>query len=100
MTTDEKVRNRILSLCRERIITLNKLATISNITQSTLNDFINGKTTTTTISTINKICSGLNISLYEFFNDEMFRVSWKEAAEKLLNNIFQQPHQYAILSML
>ena len=43
MRIGEAVRKRILELCDERGITLNKLATICGITQSTLNNIINGR---------------------------------------------------------
>ena len=67
------VRRRIQELCQERGITINKLASITGITQSTLNDFINGRTNTITIRTINRICKGLGISIYEFFNSDEFK---------------------------
>ena len=40
MNVGNAVRERILELCRERGITVNKLATMSGITQSTLNNII------------------------------------------------------------
>lgn len=68
----EAVRKRILELCDERGITLNKLATICGITQSTLNNIINGRNNSVTIATIKKICDGLNISVIEFFSSDAF----------------------------
>ena len=53
-------------------ITLNKLAIISGITQSTLNNIISGRNKSTTVSTIKKICDGLEISVLEFFSAEIF----------------------------
>lgn len=72
MPTSETVVNRIKYYCQQRGITLNKLAKISGVTQSTLNDIISGKTTTPTIETLDKVCKGLGISLKEFFNDDTF----------------------------
>lgn len=72
MRIGEAVRKRILELCDERGITLNKLATICGITQSTLNNIINGRNNSVTIATINKICDGLNISVIEFFSSDAF----------------------------
>ena len=40
MTSGEAVRLRIEELCRENEITVNKLSTMSGITQSTLNNII------------------------------------------------------------
>lgn len=72
MTIGIAVKNRILDLCRERDITVNKLATMSGVTQSTLNNIISGRNNSTTVSTIKKICDGLDISIVEFFDNEAF----------------------------
>lgn len=72
MRIGEAIRKRILELCDERGITLNKLATICGITQSTLNNIINGRNNSVTIATIKKICDGLNISVIEFFSSDAF----------------------------
>ena len=66
------VQKRILELCTEKSITVNKLATMSGITQSTLNNIISGRNNSTTISTIKKICDGLDISIQDFFNSDIF----------------------------
>ena len=73
MVVGEAVKLRILDLCREKNITVNKLATISGITQSTLNNIISGRNNSTTISTIKKICDGLEISIEDFFCCDLFR---------------------------
>lgn len=72
MTIGMAVQKRILELCHERSITVNKLATICGITQSTLNNITCGRNKSVTVSTIKKICDGLNITIQDFFNSEMF----------------------------
>ena len=72
MRVNEAVKLRILELCRKNDITLNKLSTICGITQSTLNNIISGRNATTTISTIQKICDGLEITIIEFFSSPLF----------------------------
>lgn len=72
MTSGEAVRLRIEELCRENEITVNKLATMSGITQSTLNNIISGRNRSTTIGTIQKICDGLGITIQEFFESNLF----------------------------
>ena len=72
MTIDMAVRQRILDLCAERQITINKLGTISGVTQSTINNFISGRNQSTTISTIKKLCDGLEISVIDFFAVKTF----------------------------
>ena len=72
MTLREAISERIFSLCHERGITVNKLSTISGMTQSTINNIINTGSNNPTVSTIKKICDGLDISLAEFFDNELF----------------------------
>ena len=72
MTIGEAVRLRILGLCAERGITVNKLSTICGITQSTLNNITGGRNNSATVSTIQKICDGLEINIKEFFDSDLF----------------------------
>ena len=72
MNIGEAVKERILELCCERNITINKLATLSGVTQSTLNNIISGRNRSATISTIKKLCDGLDISMVEFFSSDIF----------------------------
>jgi len=69
----EAVKERILELCQERNISVNKLSNLSGVTQSTVNNIISGRNNSTTISTIKKLCDGLEISVEDFFNSELFR---------------------------
>ncbi len=55
MTVGMAVRERILQLCRERGITVNKLAVLSGVTQSTLNNIVGGRNHSTTVSTLQKV---------------------------------------------
>ncbi|MBR1762947.1 MAG: helix-turn-helix transcriptional regulator [Eubacterium sp.] len=66
------VQKRILELCAEKSITVNKLATMSGITQSTLNNIMSGRNNSTTISTIKKICDGIDINIRDFFDSQIF----------------------------
>lgn len=68
----EATKLRILELCDENKITVNKLATISGITQSTLSNIVGGRNNSTTVSTIKKICDGLNVSIRCFFESSLF----------------------------
>ncbi len=73
MVIGQAVKHRIIELCEQRKISLNKLSTICGITQSTLNNIVSGRNNSTTISTIKKICDGLEISVIEFFACELFQ---------------------------
>lgn len=72
MNVGQAVRERIAELCEEKHITINKLANISGITQSTLNNIKSGRNNSTTISTIQKICDGLEITVTDFFDSPLF----------------------------
>lgn len=72
MNISEAVSERILELCRENGMTVNKLSTISGVTQSTVNDIVNRRSKNIGIVTIKKLCDGLNISITDFFNTSTF----------------------------
>lgn len=72
MTIKKAISQRILQLCKENNITINKLSTISGITQSTLNDVVYGKSNNPTVKTIYYICFGLEIELKDFFDSDLF----------------------------
>lgn len=72
MTIGNAVRERILELCEINHITVNHLAAISGVTQSTLNNIVSGRNKSATISTIKKLCDGLGITIVEFFDTETF----------------------------
>lgn len=73
MNIGEAVKERILELCRERDISVNKLSTMSGVTQSTVNNIVSGRNNSATVSTIKKLCDGLGITIEEFFSAELFR---------------------------
>ena len=72
------VKSRIYELCNERNITINKLCTISGITQSTLANINSRPNTNLTFLTIMRICRGLNISIQDFFNSSIFDIDTLE----------------------
>lgn len=72
MTVGIVVKERILQLCEERDLSINKLSTISGVTQSTVNNIISGRNNSATVSTIKKLCDGLGITLGEFFSTPEF----------------------------
>ena len=72
MQIGEAVRLRIIELCDSKGITVNKLATISGVTQSTLNNIVSGRNNSTTIATLKKLCDGLDITVIDFFTSDYF----------------------------
>lgn len=73
MNTVEAVAERILELCKEKKITINYLSGLSAISQSTVSDIVLGRSKNPGIVTLKKICDGLEISITDFFNTDIFR---------------------------
>jgi len=72
MNTITAVKNRILQLCSERNITVNKLANICALPPSSLKAILYGRSKNPKLLTIKVICDGLGITLAEFFDTEEF----------------------------
>lgn len=72
MDTVTAVRNRILQLCDERKITINRLSTICGLSPSSIKNILYGKSLNPKIVTIKMICDGLDITLGEFFDTSEF----------------------------
>ena len=73
MKTREAVAQRIINLCKERNLPVNGLATISAVPPSTVKNIIYGVSKDQGVVSIKMLCDGLEISLEEFFCDELFK---------------------------
>ncbi|MBP3322008.1 MAG: helix-turn-helix transcriptional regulator [Clostridia bacterium] len=62
--------NRIRKLCKERGITVNRLATMSGVKQSTLDNIVRGLTVNPRVKTLHKIAHAFNMTLSEFLDFE------------------------------
>jgi DNA-binding Xre family transcriptional regulator len=72
MDVKEATMRRIQSLCKERGIAYNELANLCGITPSTIYSVLDPKRKNITLSTIKKICDGLEITLGVFFSHPFF----------------------------
>lgn len=68
MEYDELYRSRIREKCRERGISINKLAEMSNVKQSTLDNIMRGLTKNPRVMTLHKIAIAFNMTLSEFLD--------------------------------
>ena len=68
----EATIKRIEDLCERNSITINALAYKSGISSSTLKNIVYGSSNNPGIATIKILCDGLNISIKEFFDSEIF----------------------------
>lgn len=72
MDTYTTVKNRILNLCEEKRMTINKLATESGVAPSTIKNILYGKSRNPGIITLKMLCDGLGITIVDFFSTEEF----------------------------
>ncbi len=72
MDTTTAVRNRILELCGEREISINRLATLSALPPSSIKNILYGKSQNPKLLTIKMLCDGLDMTLGEFFSSPEF----------------------------
>ncbi len=72
MDTGIAVKNRILQLCEERHLTINRLATLSAVPPSSLKNILYGRCQSPKIITIKMLCDGLGITLGDFFDAPEF----------------------------
>ena len=73
MTTYEAVKLRILKLCEEKHMTINKLATESAVVPSSIKNILYGKSTNPGIVTLKLLCDGFGITIYDFFDSDEFK---------------------------
>ena len=72
MKVNEAVSIKLINICKERNISINKLASLSCLTQSTIENIVNCNSKNPKLLTIIRICDGLDITLKEFFSDDLF----------------------------
>ena len=74
---------RIRSLCKQRGIAINKLATMSGVNQSTLDNIVRGITKNPRVMTLHKLAIAFNMTLAEFLDfDELNDYSFEEEDEE------------------
>lgn len=72
MNTVDAVRDRILQLCEQNNMTINRLATVCALPPSSIKNILYGKSRNPKLMTIKLICDGLGITLGEFFSTAEF----------------------------
>lgn len=84
------IRSRILRLCGERGISVNRLANLSAVPPSSIKNILYGKSNNPKLMTIKLICDGLGITLGEFFScDEFDKCSGAQLMSKMAHNSCQ-----------
>ena len=74
---------RIRSLCKQKGIAINKLATMSGVNQSTLDNIVRGITKDPRVKTLHKVAIAFNMTLAEFLDfDELNDYLFEEDDEE------------------
>ena len=73
MKLEEAITKRIYNLCDEFKISPNKLANMAGMPAGSLKSIFYGKSKNPGTRTILDLCQALNITLYDFFNDKLFK---------------------------
>lgn len=73
MDTYSDTKNRILVLLEQKQMSIYALAMKSGVSASTIKSILYGKSKNPGVVTLKLLCDGFGISLYEFFNTEVFR---------------------------
>ncbi len=73
MKLEVAITKRIFDLCAERNITINKLATLSGLQVGTIRTITYGKSKNVGTRTLLDICEALDITIFDFFNDDLFK---------------------------
>ncbi len=68
MTYSDVIRLRLQYLIEQRGITVNRLATLSGITQSTVENIVNGKTRNPKLKTLHRLAVGLDMTVSELLD--------------------------------
>ncbi|MDD2649336.1 MAG: helix-turn-helix transcriptional regulator [Eubacteriales bacterium] len=72
MNAKQAVAQRIEDLCKTRGIAINALANLAGIPPSTVYSLLNSKSLNPGVVTIKQLCDGLDITLREFFDSDLF----------------------------
>ena len=82
MEYSELYVKRIRQLCDERGIAINKLATMSDVKQSTLDNIVRGLTKNPRVKTLHKIALAFSMTLPEFLDfPELNEYSFDEESD-------------------
>ena len=73
MKLEEAITKRIIDLCVARNISPNKLASMAGMPSATLRCIFYGRSKNPGTRTLLDVCQALEITLYDFFDDPMFR---------------------------
>lgn len=72
MTAKDAVTVRLRDICTRRGIRINELANISGVTPSTVYSLLDTRRRDVSVTTVKKLCDGLDMTLGQFFAAPVF----------------------------
>lgn len=78
MQIKEAIVLRMQNICKERNIKYNELATRSGVTPSTVYSMMDASRKDLSVITLKKLCDGLDMTITDFFDDDIFRTLEQE----------------------
>ncbi len=73
MLIKDAIVMRVKNICTSRNIKYNELATRAGITPSTIYSMMSADRRDLSVITLKKVCDGLDMTITEFFDDDIFR---------------------------
>ena len=74
----EAIVLRMKSICRDMNITYNELAVRAGVTPSMVYSMMDSRRKDLSVITLKKLCDGLDMTITEFFNDDIFKTLEQE----------------------
>ena len=78
MLIKEAIVKHLQDICRQRNMKYNELATVSGVTPSTVHSLMDASRKDLSVITLKKLCDGLDMTITEFFDDELFKTLEQE----------------------
>ena len=78
MLIKEAIVKHLQDICRQRNMKYNELATVSGVTPSTVYSLMDASRKDLSVITLKKLCDGLDMTITEFFDDELFKTLKQE----------------------
>lgn len=73
MLIKDAITLRFKNICTEKNIKYNELAVRSGVTPSTVYSMMDDRRRDLSVITLKKLCDGLDMTITEFFDDDIFR---------------------------
>lgn len=78
MLIKEAIVKHLHDICRQRNMKYSELATVSGVTPSTVYSLMDASRKDLSVITLKKLCDGLDMTITQFFDGELFKTLEQE----------------------